>query len=246
MSVVDIKEFPVHRMKAASKIFAIGGTGCGKSTLMVDLLYHQRHKIASAVLISAADDEKDPLIKLFPDAYIHNKMHPMIITSFVQRQKLLMASHCPYSFASLCIDDSGYDQKFVNSKQMQYIMKLNRHNEMQLLFSMHGAKGANKKIRHFIDYAFIGKEKSYEEREALYKNYASMIPSFDLFQDIMDKVTVDKQFLVIDLKNDSNEMKDCVFSYKAQLHPNFSLGCQEWHDWARLRYNPNYTPTFEI
>lgn len=234
-------------MNTNSKVFAIGNPGVGKTVVLADLIYKHRHELATGMLISAADDQNDSLVKVFPDIYRHEKMDTLLLRDFVNRQKLVGKTNCPYKRAALAVDDSGYDKNFVNSKPMQYIMKVGRHADMFFLFAMHGAKGADRNIRPFIDYVFMGKEKSTASRKLLWEEYAGVIPTFDLFNDIMDVATEDHKFLVIDNKVDSNKMEDSVFWYKADYHPDgFSFGCQEYWDWANLRYTSDYAPVLDL
>ena len=54
-----------------------------------------------------------------------------------------------------------------------------------------------------------------------------MFPSFESFNDIMDKTTENFECLVINNKIDSTKLEDKIFWYKAEQRPDFKLGGKE-------------------
>jgi hypothetical protein len=102
-------------------------------------------------------------------------------------------------------------------------------------------------IRTNIDGVFILREPNIRNRKIMYENYASIIPDFKLFCDIMDQITNDFTALYIHNGSKSNDWRDCVFWYKATPIPeNFKFGCQDYWDFHYARYNPEYTDPITI
>ena len=82
-------------------------------------------------------------------------------------------------------------------------------------------------------------------RKTIWENYAGIIPDFQLFCDIMDKITDDYTALYIHNATQSNNFEDCVFYYKATPVPkSFKFGCDEYWDFHRDRYNTEYVEPY--
>ncbi len=98
-------------------------------------------------------------------------------------------------------------------------------------------------IRTNIDGVFILRESNLRNRKILWENYAGCIPDFQDFCTIMDQITDDYTALYVNNATQSNDLKDCIFWYKApMINKKWRFGCEEiWmhHD---ARYNKNYVP----
>ena len=69
-------------------------------------------------------------------------------------------------------------------------------------------------------------------RKRLYENYAGIIPSFSLFEKIMDTITGDYTALYVQNSINTNDWKECVFYYKAPVVGDFKFGCAEYRGYA--------------
>ena len=68
-----------------------------------------------------------------------------------------------------------------------------------------------------------------KNRRALWENYASIIPDFSMFCDIMDQITDDYTALYIHNSTTSNKLDECIFYYKAKRVPSsFKFGCNDF------------------
>jgi hypothetical protein len=97
-------------------------------------------------------------------------------------------------------------------------------------------------LRTNIDYTFILKNNNANDREKLYKHYAGMFPTREIFEHVLDSCTEDYNCLVIDNTSQSNKLEDQIFFYKAGSHENIRL-CSE-RLWAinREKYINNAMP----
>jgi len=78
----------------------------------------------------------------------------------------------------------------------------------------------------------------------LYKNYASVIPDFNTFCELMDQLTDDYCALYIHGTSQTNEWKDCVFYWKAPPVPkDWKFGSADYWDFHNQRFNPAYRET---
>ena len=178
--------------------------------------------------------------RFLPDLMIYNNYDENVIKKFLQRQKLAKA-HLENPWGILILDDCTEDTKIFNSKLQHNLFKLGRHYKMWYIVSMQYGLDIRPAIRSNLDTVFLMRDPILSNRKKLYENYASIIPDFKLFCDLMDQVTDDHTALVI--KNDarSNNWTDCVFWYKASIiHDDFRFGCKELWAYHDSRYDPNY------
>jgi hypothetical protein len=101
-------------------------------------------------------------------------------------------------------------------------------------------------IRTNVDGVFILREPILRNRKTLYENYASVIPDFTIFCELMDQLTDDYCSMYISNSGVSNNWQDCVYWYKAPLiDDKWKFGCPEFHKFHDERYNKEYVETYE-
>ena len=133
------------------------------------------------------------------------------------------------------LDDCLYDDKWSRDKLMRLIFMNGRHWKIMLMISMQYPLGVPPILRTNIDFVFIFREPVRKNRERLYENYAGMFPTFETFNQIMDKLIGWDECLVIDNTVESNNWQDRVYLYKAELHEDYRLCNDEY--WDKLEIN---------
>ena len=78
--------------------------------------------------------------------------------------------------------------------------------------------GIPPELRANADYIFICKEVKRTELDKLWKYYAGVFSSFDMFRQVLDQVTKNYGCLVIDNTSNSDKLQDQVYVYRASLH----------------------------
>jgi hypothetical protein len=149
--------------------------------------------------------------------------------------------HLENPWAVLLCDDCTDDPRIFNHKLQQGLYKYGRHWKMLYILSLQYSMDVKPVIRTNVDGVFILREPILKNRKTLWENYASIIPDFTLFCDIMDQITDDHTALYIHNSSKTNDWHDCVFWYKAFIVPdNFKFGCPEYWAFHYDRYNPEY------
>ena len=102
---------------------------------------------------------------------------------------------------------------------------------------MQYAIGIPPNLRSNIDWVFILRENSVQNRKKLYENYAGMFHTFEMFCQTMDACTENFECLVIHNGAKSNKLEDQVFWYRADDHTDFRVCCQEAWEFSEQNYN---------
>jgi energy-coupling factor transporter ATP-binding protein EcfA2 len=218
-----------------SKITIIGKPGSGKSVLIKHLLYAKKHLLPVGLVISGSEDTNKFYSRIFPDNFIHEKYNKEVIEDFIQRQKL-SKKHLPNAWAVIVMDDCMDDVKIFNDPLLQGFFKNGRHWDMLAIFANQYVFDFKPNIRTNIDGVFIFREPNRSNREKIYKNFASIIPSYTIFCQLMNELTNDFTCIYIDNQTQSNEWTDAVFYFKADNQiPDFKFGCDDYIKFAETR-----------
>lgn len=213
----------------------------GKSTIIKGLLYAKKHIFPVGIAMSGTEDTNHNFSAFMPDSFIYNDYDEKKIQDFIKRQKIA-SEHLPNPWAVLILDDCTDDPRIFNKPLQNSLYKKGRNWKMLYILSLQFAMDIKPNIRTNIDGTFILREPLESNREKIYRNYASIIPSYELFSDIMDQLTEDYHALYIHNATTSNIWQECVFYWKAPIPPkDWKFGSEDYWNFHHARYNPNYT-----
>ena len=223
-------------------IVLIGRRDTGKSYLVKDLLYYKQD-IPVGTVMSGTEEGNGFYGSLVPKLFIHNEYNTAIIDNVLKRQRQVLkevkaeinsygkTNIDPRTFVIL--DDCLYDSKWARDKLMRLLFMNGRHWKIMLVITMQYPLGVPPVLRTNIDYVFILREPYIANRRRIYENYAGMFPTFESFCQVMDQCTENYECLVINNNSKSNDLKDQVFWYKADGHPDFKLGSKKFWDLSK-------------
>jgi ABC-type dipeptide/oligopeptide/nickel transport system ATPase component len=244
VKTISIKELNIDSIRpnteslksnlGGSKITIIGKPGSGKSVLIKHLLYAKKHVIPTGLVISGSEDSNKFYSRLFPDLFIYEKYKKDVVENFIKRQKLAK-EHLPNGWSVLVMDDCMDDIKIFNDPLLQGLFKNGRHWNMMAIFANQYVFDFKPNIRTNIDGVFIFREPNQANREKIYKNFASIIPSYTIFCQLMNELTTDYTCIYINNQIQSNEWTDAVFYFKADQVPDFRFGCDDYLQFAETR-----------
>lgn len=232
---VKIKKFDMSRVADDKVVVCIGRRGTGKSWAVRDLL--SRHTtIPTGIVISPTEQANRFFGAFVPSLLIHDEYSPAIVENVLKRQKSIVQMNGrerqggardpvdPRAFVVL--DDCNYDKTWLNDPNIRYLFMNGRHVKIFFILTMQYSLGLPPCLRTNVDFAFIFRETNVQNRRRLYENYAGCIPSFEVFNSILNECTQGNDFLVIDNTATTNNLTDQVFWYNAASPPDFRM-CAE-------------------
>jgi hypothetical protein len=218
-------------------IVMIGRRDTGKSFLVQDLLFHHQD-VPIGTVISGTEAGNGFYASYVPKLFIHEEYNTVLIENILRRQKTVLkqvnkememyrrSTIDPRTFVIL--DDCLYDQSWTRDKMMRLLFMNGRHWKVMLIITMQYPLGIPPNLRTNIDYVFILREPYMTNRKRIWENYASMFPTFESFNSVMDQTTENYECLVINNNSKSNKLQDQIFWYKAEKRPDFKLGSKEF------------------
>ncbi len=226
--------------QGGSKIVVIGKPATGKSFLINSIIYAKKHIIPVGMVASGTEDSNHSYSKIFPSTFVFNGYDEKQVEKFVQRQKLAK-EHIENPWAFIILDDCTDDPSIFRRPLQNGMYKRGRWFWMLYIVSLQYSMDIRPNIRTNIDGTFILREPNLRNRKNMYENYASIIPDFKLFCDLMDQITDDYTALYIHNMSKTNNWQECVFWYKPKPIPeNFKFGCETFWKHHNQRYNPDY------
>ena len=224
------------------KLVVVGKPGVGKSTLIKALLYSKKHMFPVGMVMSGSEDSNHAYEEFIPGTFIFNEYDEDKIRNFIKRQKLAI-QHIANPWGVMILDDCTDDPRVFNKPLQQALYKKGRHWKLLYILSLQYAMDVKPSIRTNVDGVFIFREPLLKNRRSLYENYASIIPDFTIFCEMMDQLTDDYCCMYIHNATSTNEWTDCVFWWKAPFVPkDWKFGCPELWEFHHARYNKNYVP----
>lgn len=217
----------------------------GKSCLIKDLLFQHRKRFTKAIIMSGTEGSTKFYQGMVPDLYIYDSYNQDAMDRVrIGQQRAVRdngAGH-PMNNCAIVNDDCMDDKDWIKHKTTKWLFKNGRHFDIFFLLAMQYALDIPPELRTCIDYIFILKEPQLKTRHKLHDNYAGMIPTFNMFSDILDNLTEDYHCMVIkNRKALSTNISDCVFWYKATVHEDdFSIVPKSVWRYAENHYNRHY------
>ena len=218
---MNLLKFDISNIKPNNVVVYIGKTRSGKSYLVNDLLYHNRDlNIHNGLILSNSQNISD-YINLLPYNSICKPFADNIIDDLIINQININSDNIINQNSiqsSLLILDDIIDIDWTQSNSMKTCILNSKYYNIFSIITMQYCILIPQNIRCNFDYVFILKEDILSNLKILYNQYCTIIPSFDIFCQVIDYYTKYYNCIVIDNTNNSNKIQDHIYWYKAMPH----------------------------
>ncbi len=251
---INIKKFDPKKIDPCRTCVFIAKKNCGKSTLIKDILYHQR-KIPMGAVMSGTEESNEHYQQFVPDSFIYGQYEPTVVDKIIKHQqgvvqKLSQAEKedfkTPKNSVFLVMDDCMFDNKWTRDNNMRNIFMNGRHYRIFFMLAMQYCMDLPPALRSNIDYLFILKENIIQNREKIFKNFFGIFPNFESFNEVLNQCTQNYECLVLDNSSTSSKIEDVVFWYKAKVGRKFRMGSPALWEHHKRNYNKNHNQPEEI
>lgn len=211
---LKIRRFDMSKIKNNRALFLIGRRGTGKSFLLKDILYNLRNRVDTAYAMCPTATSLEMFGTCIPPANIYEKYDESFVKCLFNALDVLKKTGHPRSVA-LALDDIMYKKNVMKSETMREVMMNGRHVNMWVINCVQYLMDMGPDARTQIDYVFVLKTSSVNERQKLWKYFFGMFESFDMFNQTINKCTENFECLVLDQTEPKNSIQESVFYYKA-------------------------------
>ena len=245
---LQIQYFDPTKMSRTSTVLLIGRRGSGKSTLAADIMSHNC-RISEGMCVSPTDSMTGFWKQYIPPLFIHHEYDQEITREFLEHQHSKWKrykSNCKKEGvqpeegkvdpAFVIYDDVTYDKTFFKNKLTRQLFMNGRHYSTFVLVTCQYLMDIGPDLRGQIDYVFILKEPSRNNREKLYEYFAGMFPSYFAFEEALRCCTDQRECMVIDNTKQSYDVNECVFFYRATGGLKFRMGSEDFWRFGTENY----------
>ena len=221
-------------------MLVIGGSGTGKSFFIADQMYYIQ-KVGTCdkgVVYCPTEAVNGNYGRLLPPMVLHKTLDPDHLNKVLQanENKMVSSAYKPNTRdGTLIIMDDVQDsaKTWKNHEATKTLFMRGRHAHTPVIYGIQEAiADVPPWLRQQIKIVVLLFNNRAIDREKLYKNYASVIPSYGLFNHLMNQITVNRGALILDNTKMSMNFLDCVFWYRATTHEPFRFGTSDFWNYA--------------
>ena len=242
----------IKKIKVGEKIAIIGMSGSGKTVILKSIMKRFQN-VPACIVITGSEEGNGNFEGVIPDSFIFEEWTEEIGQKILARQKAAFSKlsreekeaslRGEITRASLIfiMDDCGDDSSnWGKSKLMKKFFMIGRQLGMIVVITLQDPMDMATKLRTQLNWIFLLKEKSFNNRVKLHKHYAGVVPTFDIFDKIMRNGTEDYACIVVDNGSTSYDIDKSIYWYKAPMYDKFRMGSDKFWDQHARKYNPKY------
>ena len=269
----NIRRFDITKMDKTRSCVFIGGSGTGKSHLVTSVL-HANRDIPAGIVMSGTE-EGDPYWRQYvPDLFIYNDWKPEKLEELIEIQKRAKRNlesldteieYCRRNGRNddvarlkrtkelrlnnmrkfIIIDDLMFKGGISRAESIRKLFMNGRHWQIMTMLTVQYCMSLDIALRGNAGYIFVCREPIISYRKKIYESFLGMLPSFSVFEKVMDVCTQNYECLVLDRTCRSTKVEDCLFWYKADAVHNFHIGDERLWAYHRSHYDPNHEERLE-
>jgi hypothetical protein len=188
----------------------------GKTTMVRDLLWHHQDLSAASAIVGVID-EHPRMQTLMGDDHVSDEYSAERMAAIVEQHR---ATGGP---TVILLDNCLYESAVFDDPVMRDLFEIAETTQTCVLITMLYAMGIPQRMLNRVGRVCLFREKISANRRRLYQCYATWIPEFDIFCQVLDQCTDDYGCLVLDTRADDLPWEDRIAWAKAEMRPAFQL-----------------------
>lgn len=230
-SDIHLKRFNPETMltKHATMLFA-GAKKTGKSFTARCIAYYLRNRVFDSTVFSGSEELDHPWSQYIPDSFVHSDYDESVMSAIMKRQeeRRKIANHYGTTPPShlVIFEDLEYKHHNVFYEESSKQLLLNgRHScTYPMVLIQYIMKGLTREIRGMFEFVFLQKEPDIAVRRKMWTVFGGCCAKFDQFDSIFRMCTDNYGTLVIALRENSYNIEDNFFWFKAKDMGPFCIG----------------------
>ena len=211
---------------------AVGKRHAGKTTLMIDVMYHLRDRLDLVIGMNPTENATNPTMgKFLPRSFIYDRYDEEKIKHVLEWQRRTVANGKAYR-VGIILDDcmgetnkDGTKKKIMSSGEIAKIFKIGRHRKIFFWCTLQYMRDCPPDARSNTDLLFLYNMPSPAERAKVYKDFFGMLKTQADFNAVLDACTEGYNCLVLDTRIAMRDPMNSIFRYRAKpRHDNFQMG----------------------
>lgn len=235
-----LQRFNIDTLKKDRIVFLIGRRGSGKTTGVKYVL--KRHSdIDMGIIICGTIESSKQYKDIFPDSFIFSPYNQKDLENAIRIQKVRLHEYetgirkkVPYMV--ILTDDCLFGKPF-KGKFIRNIFQNGRHWKLLFINTCQYAVDITTDLRGQIDYLFLYKVNSPQEREKLFNIFGGMFPDKKTFCKIHEQCTKDYGCMVIDNTQPDPSLEKSVFWFRPPMLNNIRIGSRSMWKYHEKYYN---------
>ena len=234
MANITLRPWDPSTIAVDATCLVVGKRHAGKTTLMVDIMYHLKDKLDACIGMNPTENSTDPVLGLFlPPCFVYPRYDEEKINHILEWQRRAVATDKTKAHRmGLILDDcmgetnkDGSKKKVMSSGTIAKIFKIGRHRKMFFWATLQYMRDAPPDARGNTDMLFLYNIPSSVERAKVHKDFFAMLNSLEDFNAVLDACTKGYSCLVLDTRIAMRDPKNSIFFYTAkQRREPFRLG----------------------
>lgn len=207
-------KFDISKLKEFNNILIIGKVGSGKSRLIKDILI-KNNMLNKTMAISPTEALNNFYSNIISPLLTYDKLDNRLIDKIKLRQNILIRSNQDANL-NVILDDCDLVEHLRNNEFLNLFIYNSRLYKLNNIMTTEYSN-ITPTIRSNIDYVIFMNDNFTNDKQKLYNHYGRAFASFDQFERVFDKMTLNYGCMVIDNKSRSNNITESVFWYKADI-----------------------------